>query len=480
MKLIRDPKGRATATLALCIPALFSLAACDAANVDELTTVSSALTVVYEAEAALLSGPKISTAHAGFTGTGFADYQAATGDFIEWTVSAASAGAYTLTFRYANGGGASRPLSLKINGAVANPSLAFPATGGWGKWATVTTTANLVAGSNKVRTTAIGSSGGDLDNLQVTSPSNPVLAVKPTAGCGLAPTQATGSFVKYTISTSGTKPVGCADSVCGPWTLARDYYVSLPVGYDPSKAYPLVFQMTGCGGTGRDVYPLTFNGAASVNNTVIRVGLTPPPNSIGHSTNPNQGCYDDKEGDDSVDFVFYEKLRDLLKTQFCYDDNRVFASGNSSGSWMANEMACKYSGTTAGYAIRGIAANTGGLPSDPKFSPVCTTKPMAGMWVHEIQDPTNPFTGTKFAVNRAMSVNGCTIGTSYDTAQFDNYPIGGGNADTTCKLIKGCPAIYPLVVCALPGNGHGSHDNVTNPGFSTFISGFSAGPFINN
>ena len=42
-----------------------------------------------------------------------------------------------------------------------------------------------------------------------------------------------------------------------------------------------------------------------------------------------------------------------------------------------------------------------------------------------------------------MQVNSCSIGTTYATAQFDNYPIGGGNPDSTCKKIKGCPADYP-------------------------------------
>ena len=69
-----------------------------------------------------------------------------------------------------------------------------------------------------------------------------------------------------------------------------------------------------------------------------------------------------------------------------------------------------------------------------------------------------------------MQVNSCSIGTTYATAQFDNYPIGGGNPDSTCKKIKGCPADYPLVVCALPLNDHGSHDAVVNPGFATFVT----------
>jgi len=106
--------------------------------------------------------------------------------------------------------------------------------------------------------------------------------------------------------------------------------------------------------------------------------------------------------------------------------------------------------------------------------PTCSDSPLAGMWVHETNDSTNPFSGNKVAIARAMSVNGCTIGTSYDTTTFDNYPIGGGNADSTCKKIQGCPALFPLVVCELPGNGHGSHDNVVNPGAAVFISDFYA------
>ena len=33
---------------------------------------------------------------------------------------------------------------------------------------------------------------------------------------------------------------------------------------------------------------------------------------------------------------------------------------------------------------------------------------------------------------------------------------------------------YPLVVCPLPGNGHGSHDAVVNPGAATFITQLAA------
>jgi poly(3-hydroxybutyrate) depolymerase len=300
-----------------------------------------------------------------------------------------------------------------------------------------------------------------------------------TTGCGKDPMIAVGTAVHGTIPTMGTKEAQCADSNCAPWMYTRDYYVTLPMGYDKTKAYPLVLEGPGCGGGGLDVYPLTFMGASSVNNTVIRVGLTPPPNTIGHATNPGQGCFDDKEGDDSVDWVFYENLYDRLSGQLCFDKNRVFSVGNSSGSWFSNEIGCKYAGD-ATRPIRGVLPNTGGLPTDPRYVPTCTNKPMAGMWVHEVNDPTNPFTGNNVAIARAMKVNGCTPGASYDDplTMFDNFPIGGGNQDTVCKKIRGCPELYPLVVCPLPGNAHGSHDNVTNPGFSTFISLFEKAPLL--
>jgi len=311
-----------------------------------------------------------------------------------------------------------------------------------------------------------GGSGGTGAGAEITK-------VAPTAGCGKDPGQAIGPAVRGTIQTMGTKPAGCADSKCGAWSYEREYFVTLPMGYVNTKAYPLVFQGPGCGSGGTSVYPLN----SSVDNTVIRVGLTPPPNTIGHATNPNQGCFDDKEGDDSVDWVFYENLWDKLALQLCFDKNRVFASGNSSGAWFSNEVGCKYAGD-ATHPIRGVMPNTGGLPTEARFVPTCTDKPMAGMWIHEINDGTNPFTGNKVAIQRAMQVNKCTIGTNYDNTMFDNFPIGGNNPATTCRKIRGCPELYPLVVCALAGNGHGSHDNVANPGFSTFIKLFSAPPLL--
>jgi hypothetical protein len=117
-------------------------------------------------------GAKVLATSGGFTGTGYVDYQNATGDYVEWTVNATVTASHPLTFRFANGSTA-RPLELKINGAVVNGALSFPGTGSWTTWNTVAMTAALKAGANTVRLTATGSNGPNLDNLVVGLPAAP-------------------------------------------------------------------------------------------------------------------------------------------------------------------------------------------------------------------------------------------------------------------------------------------------------------------
>src|SRR5258708_2622741 len=136
----------------------------------------------------------------------------------------------------------------------------------------------LLAAGGAGGVSAGGAAGSTMEGGVGGGTGSAVTKVVPTAGCGMAPpaafTPGTTSAVQ-TIVTMGVKPAGCSDSLCGPWTYTRDYYVTLPAGYMNTKAYPLVFQGPGCGGKGTDVYPLTYMGQPNVNNTVIRVGLTP-------------------------------------------------------------------------------------------------------------------------------------------------------------------------------------------------------------
>src|ERR1041385_866780 len=130
---------------------------------------SSVGQTIYEAENANLSGPSVANTYAGYTGTGYADYNGAATDYIEFSLNAISAGTYPIAFRYANGGTGDRPLQLKVNGTIIASGLSFPITGGWANWAyTVTNNVTLNTGLNTVRITATGSSGANVDHLLVT------------------------------------------------------------------------------------------------------------------------------------------------------------------------------------------------------------------------------------------------------------------------------------------------------------------------
>ncbi|WP_233621855.1 cellulase family glycosylhydrolase [Amycolatopsis sp. WAC 04182] len=139
-----------------------------AASVPISAQAASAAPVRYESENATISRGVVESNHTGFTGSGFVNYDNVAGSYVEYTVNAAQAGQHTLTFRYANGTTANRPLDITVNGSIAVDDLGFAGTGAWTTWRTVTTTVNLAAGGNKIRTTAVTANGGpNADSLSV-------------------------------------------------------------------------------------------------------------------------------------------------------------------------------------------------------------------------------------------------------------------------------------------------------------------------
>ena len=120
----------------------------------------------FEAEEAGRSGPSMAKNNGGYTGKGFIDFQAASGEYLNWLIQTKTAGEHTLIFRYALTDG-SRPLQLKVNGKVIIKALPFASTGSWTNWKTLTTPASLKAGVNDIRLESTGSSGPNIDNLTI-------------------------------------------------------------------------------------------------------------------------------------------------------------------------------------------------------------------------------------------------------------------------------------------------------------------------
>ena len=141
-------------------------------NVDSLTvrpvdpTPVPPASQTLEAEAAGRGGVFVAAGNTGYTGGGYVDFVHAAGDFVEWPVSVASGGSIDLSFRYANGSAADRPLQLTVNGQPAG-SVSFPSTRTWSRWGTVRATVVLRSGVNTVRLTAQGFGGPNLDAMVV-------------------------------------------------------------------------------------------------------------------------------------------------------------------------------------------------------------------------------------------------------------------------------------------------------------------------
>jgi Fungal chitosanase of glycosyl hydrolase group 75/Carbohydrate binding module (family 35)/Carbohydrate binding module (family 6) len=137
-------------------------------NVDfldfELQVVTNA---DYQAEDAFISQGVVESNHTGYTGTGFVNYDNLVGSYVEWSITAASAGSASLTIRYANGTTTNRPMDISVNGTVVISGLAFNGTGSWDTWADQTFTTTLFAGTNLIRATATTSNGGpNVDRLR--------------------------------------------------------------------------------------------------------------------------------------------------------------------------------------------------------------------------------------------------------------------------------------------------------------------------
>ena len=347
------------------------------------------------------------------------------------------------------------------------------------------------AGTDAGGSTSAGTDAGGTAGAAGSAGSPPDLTiVRPTVGCGTA---APGDlvaqqFVQRTLETSGHKESSSAPAACRPggqatydWNITREYFVRLPSGYDPEKAYPLVLQSDGCDRFIGDLLPLP-----EIAEQVIQVGFSPAPGDC---------CFDILDGDQSIEFPFYEGVWQRLAGELCFDQNRVFAAGaDQSTSIWANELGCVYSGH-AEYPIRAIGAVEGGLLPLGFTQPTCSQSPMAGMWLHnaaqfEYQDSINA------GIDTAMRVNGCP-GRSQYTAERSPYEVPGLSAPESvfcgritsayecAEPVFGCPnpnpvscsASHPMVMCSWGDDDLPPYPDViggANLAFAHFFSSFFA------
>jgi alpha-galactosidase len=122
----------------------------------------------YQAENATVANGLVESQHAGFTGSGYVNYNNVVDSAVEFTVNVATAGQKSVTFRFANGTTTNRPMDIVVNGQTQGPGVAFNGTGAWTSWADTSVTLNLNAGNNTIRATATTANGGpNLDRITI-------------------------------------------------------------------------------------------------------------------------------------------------------------------------------------------------------------------------------------------------------------------------------------------------------------------------
>jgi len=222
----------------------------------------------YESESAAIGQGVVESNHAGYSGTGFVNFDNLVGSYVDYSVNAAQAGTHTLTFRYANGTAVDRPLKITVDGGDKG-TVSFPGSNDWTNWQTASIDVTLTAGVNHVRTTATTANGGPNADKLTDTFSGPVDSQPPTP-----PTNFQASNIRPTAAdfswTAATDNVGIVR-----YEINRGGNVLKSVDGNTTSA--TVDNLTP--NTSYDISVLAYDAAGNPSQPSNVVGVTTPPSN---------------------------------------------------------------------------------------------------------------------------------------------------------------------------------------------------------
>jgi len=366
---------------------------------------------------------------------------------------------------------------------------------------------------------ALGLSGCSSDNIGNVTLAPPPSTFMPTSGGGGGPSVIPSGGGLPILKSSGCgkpKPATTVDTIPGSRTgytefhvtqtgatLATDvpadagerqFFVRLPVDYDSTKPYRVVYIGQGCGAqhAGKtNTFPL-FSEAQGGTEQAVYVGLSVPDNAA------NPGCYDNNTGSLSQEWEAFDLIHSFVESSYCVDNNRIYVSGYSTGGWLSNMWGCYFGGGSVAadatppvpvdkpdvdagrtqrkfaprWSIRGHVNVTGSLPGN---QPEPCNGISAGLWIHDVLDKSNLIATNIAALDLSLQTNGC-MGNYKDGPKRPWAPAEDitGLKGGICQEYTGCPAEtaqkYPLVFCTTSGLGHGDQASSAIPAFTTFFN----------
>ena len=259
------------------------------------------------------------------------------------------------------------------------------------------------------------------DTSDTTDPSG-----EPIGGCGKVPDVSGSTMQKITAA-----------------GMERDYILSMPDDYDPSKAYPLVFAWHGRGGNGALAQLYYKIEEASQGEAIFvypdGLPLADMANQTGWDLDPN-----------NEDFALFDALFSEVQSRLCIDPDRIFSTGHSFGGYMSNQIGCH-----RGDVVRAIGVVASG-------GPFGACKGDVADWVaHGTLDMVVPFSEGKNSRDHWTEANSC----SATADPVDPAP---------CTAFTGCADGQPVVWCEHSEAGFSGHGWPTwaGPGIWAFLAQF--------
>lgn len=317
-----------------------------------------------------------------------------------------------------------------------------------------------------------GAAAGGSDNTGGSDPGgtggagmDPGGDVTRSKGCGVSDGASKmkmgGSAVNGGLSTSTRKSISLSSG-------NREYIIDIPADYDPDHPYRLIFswhQAYGsANGNAVGQYPAgngpNFNAqnyayfglhreAMKQNDPAIFVA----PQGIGNFP-----------WDYNRDVELFDKVLELVTTNLCIDESRVFSTGFSFGAMMSHALSLGRASK-----LRGVVTMA---PANYNFTqPTNEPAKVAYLSFTGMSDGTCPWvnnegqkTGGKFCSLTHAGDNGCTIPQNIPTAQ-------NGSKNHVCYEYEGCEEGYPVKVCTFDG---GHTPSTINDGMSGGEDGLKA------
>lgn len=295
-------------------------------------------------------------------------------------------------------------------------------TGSGGMSGTVTTTGT----TPDVTTTGGGVGGGSstTGDGSVTTDSGAttggtMMDPGPSSGCGSPAGLESG---RLSIDVNGTE---------------REFIIKVPDGYDPSTPYRLVFGWHQLAGSADMIANMGYYGVEGPSNGQA---ILVSPQGL-YQITPSSGNLDAGWwNNDGEDVDFYMAMLDLIRSQLCIDEERIFSIGFSYGAMFSFTLAC-----TPGTKMRAIAPQAGSL-----FGSCGADREIAIMGFVGTDD--SLLSGQRSGVAAFADMDGCSTQTTAVSPSWCDE-LSSNYLPCSCVEYQGCDAGYPVVSCEYK-NGH--------------------------